>query len=80
VATEDLAAVVQAAHAARNHALMCGATELCLALEILQAAAGSSRPDWTVMALTQVTAAWPPTREAIERLTAPWQPEPPDAP
>jgi hypothetical protein len=28
VANEDLATVVRAAHAARNHALMCGATEL----------------------------------------------------
>jgi hypothetical protein len=68
VANEDLTGVVDAAHSARNHALICGATELGLALEVLQAAAGRGRTGWAVTALAQVSATWPATREAIARL------------
>jgi HPt (histidine-containing phosphotransfer) domain-containing protein len=61
----DLAPAVQAAHAARNDALMLGAETLQAALSELELAARGADEPRTRDALERVRAVWPPTREEL---------------
>jgi HPt (histidine-containing phosphotransfer) domain-containing protein len=56
---------IQAAHRARNDALMLSATRLQAALTELEAAARSADEPATREALERVRAVWPPTREEL---------------
>jgi HPt (histidine-containing phosphotransfer) domain-containing protein len=63
----ELAAAVQAAHAARNDALMLGAQALQVALSELELAARDADGARTRDALERVRTVWPPTREELGR-------------
>jgi hypothetical protein len=62
------AAAVQAAHAARNDALMLGAGALQSALSELELAARDEDESRTKAALERVRGVWPPTREELARV------------
>lgn len=64
----EFAAAVQAAHAARNDALMLGAQALQATLSELELAARDEDRGRTRDALERVRAVWPPTREALARV------------
>lgn len=64
----DLAAAAEAAHAARNTALMFGAKPLLEALETLEAAARDGRLPPALAALARVRTIWPGICEELERL------------
>ena len=61
----DLNRVTQAAHRCRNDALMLGAKELQEALTAIEAATRDHDESRAREALTQLTAAWPATREQL---------------
>jgi HPt (histidine-containing phosphotransfer) domain-containing protein len=67
VAAGDLDRAIQAAHRARNDALMLSASRLQSALTDLEAAARDADEPRTRDALEHVRAVWPPT---LEQLTA----------
>lgn len=69
LARQDLAAAGEAAHRARNEALLMGARELAEALGSIEEAVRSERSSQAREAAGQARALWPPTREAIERAT-----------
>jgi hypothetical protein len=64
----ELAPAVQAAHAARNDALMLGADALQSALSDLELAARDADESRTRDALGRVLAVWPPTRDQLAAL------------
>lgn len=65
MAAGELAPAIQAAHAARNDALMLGAAPLQTALSDLEAAARDDDEARARDAFERVRAVWPPTREQI---------------
>jgi HPt (histidine-containing phosphotransfer) domain-containing protein len=65
VAAGELEQAIQAAHRARNDALMLSATQLQAALTDLEAAARDADEPRTRDALERVRAVWPPTREQL---------------
>jgi HPt (histidine-containing phosphotransfer) domain-containing protein len=64
----ELVPAVQAAHAARNDALMLGAEALQAALSDLELAARDAHEPRTRAALERVRAVWTPTREQLSAL------------
>jgi HPt (histidine-containing phosphotransfer) domain-containing protein len=69
LAAADLPAAVEAAHRGRNEALAVGAAEMARAFGALEQAARSGAPAPAQDALRELDELWPPTREAIARLT-----------
>jgi HPt (histidine-containing phosphotransfer) domain-containing protein len=69
LAQQQLMAAGDAAHQARNEALLVGARELGQALQSLEAAARSGRAAEVRKAAVAARALWPQTREAIARAT-----------
>jgi hypothetical protein len=67
----DIPAAVQAAHAARNDALMLGAEALQSALSDLELAARDADARRTRDALERVRAVWAPTREELVGIARP---------
>ena len=65
VAAGDLDEAIQAAHRARNDALMLSAARLQAALSELELAARAADEPRTRDALNRVREVWPPTREAL---------------
>jgi HPt (histidine-containing phosphotransfer) domain-containing protein len=65
VAAGDLDQAIQAAHRARNDALMLSAARLQAALSELELAARDADEPRTRDALERVRAVWPPTREEL---------------
>jgi HPt (histidine-containing phosphotransfer) domain-containing protein len=65
VAAGELEQAIQAAHRARNDALMLSAARLQAALTELEAAARDADEPRTQDALERVRAVWPPTREEL---------------
>jgi HPt (histidine-containing phosphotransfer) domain-containing protein len=65
VAAGELEQAIQAAHRARNDALMLSADRLQSALTELEAAARVADEPRTRDALERVRAVWPPTREEL---------------
>jgi HPt (histidine-containing phosphotransfer) domain-containing protein len=65
VAAGELEQAIQAAHRARNDALMLSAARLQAALTELEAAARDADEPRTRDALERVRAVWPPTREEL---------------
>lgn len=65
VATGELHQAIQAAHRARNDALMLSAGQLQAALTELEASARDDDEPRTRDALDRVRAVWPPTREEL---------------
>jgi HPt (histidine-containing phosphotransfer) domain-containing protein len=65
VAAGQLDHAIQAAHRARNDALMLNAARLQAALTELEAAARDADEPRTQDALERVRAVWPPTREEL---------------
>jgi hypothetical protein len=61
----DLEPAIQAAHAARNDALMLGAGPLQAALSDLEAAARDADDARAREALERIRAVWPPTRNEL---------------
>jgi len=68
VAAGELEHAVQAAHRARNDALMLSADRLQAALTELEAAARDADEPRTRDALERVRAVWPPTRDELARV------------
>jgi HPt (histidine-containing phosphotransfer) domain-containing protein len=68
VADAELDQAIQAAHAARNDALMLGAAQLQAALTDLEAAARDFDQSRTSTALERVREVWPPTRDQLAGL------------
>ncbi len=68
LATGDERSAAQAAHGARNEALIMGALELCEALERLEQDVRRSDQAGARAAARAAHAAWPATREAIAQL------------
>jgi HPt (histidine-containing phosphotransfer) domain-containing protein len=68
VSAGELEAAIQAAHSARNDALMLGADALQAALRELEAAARDADEAGTRAMLEQVREVWPPTREELTSL------------
>lgn len=66
----DLGRSAGLAHGARNEALLIGARELGEGLRAVEQAARRSDRDGLDAALRSVAGVWPPTRAAIEALTA----------
>jgi HPt (histidine-containing phosphotransfer) domain-containing protein len=62
----DFAELADAAHRARNEALLIGATDLCDALTSLEQAARSGDPVGSEQAARRAEEWWPDTRGAIE--------------
>jgi hypothetical protein len=67
----DLDPAIQAAHAARNDALMLGAGPLQGALSDLEAAARDADEPRAGAALERVRAVWPPTRDELAGVARP---------
>ena len=67
----ELDPAVQAAHAARNDALMLGAGQLQAALSDLEAAARDADEPRAGGALERVRAVWPPTRDELAGVARP---------
>ena len=65
MSTGDLTPAIQAAHAARNDALMLGAAPLQAALSDVEAAARDGDQLRARDAFERVRTVWPPTREEI---------------
>jgi HPt (histidine-containing phosphotransfer) domain-containing protein len=65
VAAGELEPAIQAAHAARNDALMLGAGRLQAALSDLELAARDADSSRAEAALARVDEVWPPTREEL---------------
>jgi HPt (histidine-containing phosphotransfer) domain-containing protein len=65
IAAGELEPAIQAAHAARNDALMLGAGQLQAALSDLEAAARDADEPRARDAFEHVRAVWPPTREQL---------------
>ena len=68
VAAGDLDQAIQAAHAARNDALMLGAAPLQQALRDLEDAARDADEGRAQAMLAHVRAVWPPTRDQLAAL------------
>ena len=64
-AAGELDRAARAAHAARNDALMVGASRLQEALTELEAAARNSDGDGARVALERIREVWPPTRDGL---------------
>ena len=71
VARGELDPAVQAAHAARNDALMLAAGPLQAALSDLEAAARDADEPRAAAALERVRAVWPPTRDQLAAVPRP---------
>ena len=67
----ELDPAVQAAHAARNDALMLGAGPLQAALSDLEAAARDADESRAGAALERVRVVWPPTRDELAGVARP---------
>ncbi len=68
MAEGELESAIQAAHAARNDALMLGATQLQAALSDLELAARDFDGARAATALERVRAVWPPTRARLAEI------------
>jgi HPt (histidine-containing phosphotransfer) domain-containing protein len=66
LATDDLRAVADAAHAARNEALMLGARRLLKALEAVELSARDGHSQAAREALAVVHVIWPEVRAALQ--------------
>lgn len=71
VAAGELEPAIQAAHRARNDALMLSATRLQTALTELEAAARDADLPRMQDALERVRAVWPPTRDELAGVAGP---------
>jgi hypothetical protein len=71
LAAGELDPAIQAAHAARNDALMLGAGQLQSALTDFEAAARSADEPGARAALERVEAIWPPTRHELAEAPPP---------
>jgi HPt (histidine-containing phosphotransfer) domain-containing protein len=69
VGGQDLAAAGEAAHRARNEALLLGARELAEAFQSVEDATRADLGSGAAEAAVAARALWPPTREAIARAT-----------
>jgi HPt (histidine-containing phosphotransfer) domain-containing protein len=68
LAADDLAAVADAAHAARNEALMLGAQGLLEALEAVELNAREQHSQAAREALARAHSIWPGVRAALQRV------------
>ena len=71
VSAGELDVAIQAAHRARNDALMLSAAQLQAALTALEAAARASDQSRTRAALEHVREVWPPTRDELAGIHRP---------
>jgi HPt (histidine-containing phosphotransfer) domain-containing protein len=69
LAREDLRAAGEAAHRARNEALLVGARELAAALGVVEESARAGRGSVASEAAATAQEVWPSTRDAIRRAT-----------